>query len=219
MSNKSIQQNYSKQGGLLKAARMRQELTQADVAFKLKLNKTQISAIERGVPNAWNGAYQRGYIQSYANLMDETINFTDDNLMSEKRINSKRSKLKDQSFVASQIGVSTLLIGATIILLSYVVWQVYSLTSAPTLILEKPQGSTILTEETSVRLQGDTDENVEVKINGISVLTDAEGGFSVVVPLNSGVNDFTIIATNKLSKQTTIEQTVVADYQIETSVE
>ena len=217
MSNKSQQKSYSNQGNLLKAARTKRGLTQTEVAFSLRLNKTQISAIERGVPNAWNGAYERGYIQSYAKLMDLQISFEETGNKPKKE-GLKPGKLSERSYVASQISVAVLLVLAAGILLSYVLWQVYALTSAPSMVIHQPEQTEVLTEQTAIRIKGNVEENVDVTINGVSVLTDSNGRFSVVVPLNPGVNDFAITATNKLSKQTTIQKTVVADYQIDTSV-
>ena len=64
-------------------------------------------------------------------------------------------------------------------------------------------------------VKGRTSENTDVAINGVSILTEPDGSFSASVPLRPGVNDLSIVATNRLTKTTTVERTIVADYQID----
>jgi hypothetical protein len=59
-----------------------------------------------------------------------------------------------------------------------------------------------------VDILGKTDPDATVTINGINVLVRADGKFFDQVPLNSGVNKITIIATSRFGKTTTIVREV-----------
>jgi len=55
-----------------------------------------------------------------------------------------------------------------------------------------------------LQILGNTDPDATVTINGVSVLVRGDGKFFDQVALNPGVNTFTIIATSRLGKSTTI---------------
>jgi hypothetical protein len=105
-----------------------------------------------------------------------------------------------------------------VVLLGYVLAQIISLVSPPPIKIINPKPD-LLTKEKSIEIKGKTNENVEVAINGVSILTAADGNFKVDVPLNSGINQFDIVATNRLKKVSELKLNVIADYQIDTSVD
>ena len=129
-----------------------------------------------------------------------------------------RDKISDKSYVASQLFGTVMIVIASTILLGYVLAQIISLTSSPPLKIISPEPD-LLTKKQSVSIKGRTNENVEVSINGVSVLTETDGSFELDVPLNSGINQFDILATNRLKKSSEVKLNVIADYQIDTSVD
>ena len=215
MTQKKQRSNYYRQGDKLRSERTKRKLTQADIAMVLNLDPKVISAIERGQPSAWQGAYAQGYVRSYGNFLDIKIKITDEPSQSE---NLKRDKISDKSYVASQLFSTVMIVIATVVLLGYVLAQIISLTSSPPLKINSPKPD-LLTKDQSVSVKGKTNENVEVSINGVSVLTETDGSFELEVPLNSGINQFDIVATNRLKKSYEVKLNVIADYQIDTSVD
>lgn len=215
MTQKKQHNNYQRQGSNLRTERSRRKLTQSEVAKILNLDPAIISAIERGQPNAWQGAYSQGYVRSYGNFLDIKIKLIDDFYQSE---NLKREKISDRSYIASKLAISGLIAIATVVLLGYVLAQIISLVSPPPIKIINPKPD-LLTKEKSIEIKGRTNENVEVAINGVSILTAADGNFKVDVPLNSGINQFDIVATNRLKKVSELKLNVIADYQIDTSVD
>ncbi len=206
--------NYSRYGNKLRDARIAQKHSKAFIESQIKLKTSVINEIENGQPRAWQGAYQIGYIRSYASFLN--VELPDQILNPVLHMSSPATfkPMTDRSFILSTLSVRLALVISGAVLLSYVFWQVYTLTSPPPLNIEQPQ-SNVLTKQTQTMVRGKTSENTDVAINGVSILTEPDGTFSASVPLQPGINELTIVATNRLTKQTTSKRTIIADYQID----
>lgn len=215
--NKSHQNhNYAKLGDRLRQARQKKRLSKTAVANNLHLDIKQITAIEQGQPKAWDGTYQHGYINAYARLVNIELPLAEsmrNNKKSDDNLPQTRP-ISENSFVISKLFTGSALGLVVVAILGYVVWQVVVLTSPPPLSIVSPEKD-IITSETSIVVAGKTSENTDIAINGVSILTEPDGSFSVTVPLYPGANDLQITATNRLTKQTTVEKMVFADYQID----
>lgn len=206
--------NYSKLGAKLKNARLKNDISRASLARQLQLRTADIIDIESGLPSSWEGVYKRGYILSYAKIVNIDLVFkenpkTDDNIFT----NSSKP-INQGSLVVSQLlttaGIASVILG----ILAYVALQVFVLIAPPALKIYEPADGK-MTSESVVNIRGKTAENTDVSINGVSILTEPDGSFKTQIPLKQGVNDLTITATNRLTKQNSITRTVIADYQID----
>ncbi len=206
--------NYSSLGARLKGARLKSEMSRAAIARKLQLKTSDIVNIETGLPEAWEGVYQRGYIESYARIVGEKIKFEALPPLTSKIISPLVKPINQTSLVISQLLVAGLALIVVLGVIGYVALQVFVLISPPPLHLDEPTDG-FVSSSASVKIRGKTAENTDVSINGISILTEPDGSFTSQVPLKRGVNDLTVTATNRLTKQTSINRTVIANYQID----
>lgn len=97
--------------------------------------------------------------------------------------------------------------------IGYFFYQQYqSLTTAPTLTVSLPVEGEVLTENI-VQIEGQAGKNAEIFINREPISIDDEGYFSSqYIALQGGVEQFSIIARNRLSgEQTIIRRNVVLD--------
>jgi|GEM_PF-6681093 len=212
---KQSKTNYNIQGNKLKNARLKKELSRARLARSLQLKTSDIIAIETGLPEAWEGVYQRGYIEAYARIVEEKIVLENPaNLDGIKILSPLVKPISQRSLVLSQLITAGLAILIIVGIIGYVGLQVLTLISPPSINLDSPADG-FVTGNSSVEVRGKTEENTDVSINGISILTEPDGSFSSQVPLKQGVNDLIITATNRLAKQTSVHRTVVTDYQID----
>ncbi|MBT4120884.1 MAG: hypothetical protein HOA57_01430 [Candidatus Magasanikbacteria bacterium] len=83
----------------------------------------------------------------------------------------------------------------------YLGMQVKNIVEPPRLeVYSPPQG--FITNEMSMVLNGETDKEVSVSLNGKDIGTDEEGNFEEVIDLSPGVNTLTIEARKKHGKTT-----------------
>jgi len=209
----SKQKSYKSYADALRAARLQQKRSQSSVAHALNLTVKQISAIEKGQLSAWQGAYEVGYVKSYGRLVGVKI---PDDLAAETAQPSgqNRKRPSQHTYIISSLSVRLAFICGILGLLGYVLFQVISLTSPPPLTIYQPARDS-LTHHSQTRIIGKTSENTDVSINGVSILTDPDGSFSLTIPLQPGINEIEIKATNKLTKYRTVHRTVIADYDID----
>ncbi len=93
-------------------------------------------------------------------------------------------------------------VAAAVAVFGYLVWQVWSIIRPPQLIITGPPAQ-LTTTERSVRVEGSTERESEVTINGQGVLVDADGSFSELVDLHSGLNVIKIVSVRKRSRPRT----------------
>ena len=104
-----------------------------------------------------------------------------------------------------QLGAS-IIVGAG--LMYYLGTQVSGIFTAPPLVLENPvEGSVSVTSVLEVK--GQTLPESRVEINGVEKMSNAEGYFSEMINLTSGINKIIITAVKKHGPATTILRNVV----------
>ena len=79
----------------------------------------------------------------------------------------------------------------------------------PTLEISSPNDNTsILGDNNAVMINGRTDDNTTVTVNGRFVVIKSDNSFGYQYPLNDGQNKLTIVATDEAGNTTTVERTV-----------
>lgn len=91
---------------------------------------------------------------------------------------------------------------------SYLVYQYYQLLGPPFLEVSFPQAD-LVTEQDTIQIIGRTDPEATILVNNQSLVLDKGGQFSVRLPLVSGENTVTVIATSKTGKSASISRKVV----------
>ena len=203
-------------GGILKEARIARKITlvQAETATKIRLKF--LTAIESddysGLPSL---SFARGFVKNYSEYLGldssmvlaffrrQTTEVTRSSLLpkSEEQLNKSWLQLTPGKFLAG------VLIILAFIFLGYLGLQYRKLNQPASLTLESPANQ-FVTHEPRVDILGKTDPDATVTVNGVNILVRSDGKFFDQVPLNTGVNKITVVATSRFGKTSTLVRDV-----------
>jgi len=98
--------------------------------------------------------------------------------------------------------ITILLIGLSVLFLSYFFIQYKRLQRPPELTITKPVNESIVGEK-KLDVMGETNSDTTVTVNGLSVSVRGDGKFFTQITLESGVNTITVVATSRFGKTKT----------------
>jgi len=199
-------------GSMLQEARVAKGVTPAQVEQATKIREKYIRAIEADnlavIPSA---SYAKGFVRNYAEYLGiptetamaffrrQTTDVTRASLLPKgvsEPLNAPFLHLTPGRFIG--LIVSILLI----IFLLYLGRQYFQIGASPPLTLSSPAQGQMVTGSRVV-VEGKTDPDTTVTINGVSTIVRDDGRFYEQVPLEAGVNKITIAATSRFGKTTT----------------
>ncbi len=165
------------------------------------------------------GVYGKNFLREYASWLQLNIkNYK--NLFSETTPGGKKEK---QNFIFSQaipritnflavprIIKNILIIIAVIICIAYLGFRLQQIISPPILTITNPADNITATDNI-ILVQGFTEPEAEIKINGETVLADAAGNFSKPINLKNGLNTITITAKKKYSREHKINRNIIVN--------
>jgi cytoskeletal protein RodZ len=204
-------------GSILKEARGAKNLTldQAEAATKIRLKFLQ--AIESDdytdLPSV---SYAKGFVKNYSEYLGldsttvlaffrrQTAEVTRSSLLpkdASEPMGKSLFQLTPGKFLAG------ILIVLVLIFLGYLGFQYRKLNQPPGLSVDSPENQ-LVTHERRVDILGKTDPDATVTVNGINTTVRADGKFFYPIPLESGVNKITVVATSRFGKTTTIVREV-----------
>ncbi|MBI4414722.1 MAG: helix-turn-helix domain-containing protein [Candidatus Kerfeldbacteria bacterium] len=105
-----------------------------------------------------------------------------------------------------QLGVAV----CALVLVGYLGYTVTTSRSAPLLMVSSPKGDLVV-RELSVSVEGTTEPESRVRINGQDVFLSQDGHFSERVGLQPGLNVITVVATKERSREQTVERRIIVD--------
>lgn len=210
----------------LKQARLARGISLLALAQKTKLPVNYLSAIEECRPQDIPAApvYIKQYIRRYAHalgLNNSTTNTVIDSFAIEQTWHTisnhtpgtshpvrgiKRSaflnvpQLMRGLAMVGIIGLGAFLVGG----------QMVRFLKPPTLTIMNPQNG-LVTTMPSILIEGYTEKEVAVQVNGVPIQNNEEGFFQAPLPLETGVNTIAVQATKKSGKQRTEIRTVVRE--------
>lgn len=196
-------------GVMLKEARVAQGLTLAQVEQETKIREKFLSGIEAdefaSLPSL---SYAKGFIRNYAEYLDlssevimaifrrQTHESPKSSLLPRgvaDPLNASRFQLTPGRFLGLLVS------GLLVVFLIYFISQYRRLSQAPTLVVVAPTNQVIVSQE-KVIVEGKTDSDATVTINGVSTIVRDDGRFYEQVPVTLGVNKIIIVATSKFGK-------------------
>lgn len=213
-----ISARLDKLGAELKQARLEKEITLEQAAKELQINRAYLEALEQGqLEKLPAGVYGKNFLREYAHLLQLDIDEYRNLLLGAAPGEDK----KKQTFIFSQaiphitnflavprIIKNILIIMAIIICIAYLGFRLQQIISPPALTITNPVDN-MTTTENIVLVQGFTELEAEVKINGETVLIDTAGNFTQPVNLKSGLNAITIVAKKKYSRDHRIDRNII----------
>jgi hypothetical protein len=108
------------------------------------------------------------------------------------------------SFLLKNTAVIIFILG----FLGYLFWQINGILQPPKLVIYTPADGYV-TSHLNTLVQGETEKEVKVTVNGKEIMTNERGQFEAMVDLSNGVNAITISAVKKHGKTTTVTRHAV----------
>ena len=200
-------------GIMLQEARTTKGLTPQDVERAIKIREKYIVAIEADDFGALpSPSYAKGFVRNYA----EYLGLPTDAMMAFFRRQmtdvSKTSLLPKGVSVPLRTSwlhltpgrfVGLLVSVLLIIFFLYLGRQYFRIGKAPPLAVTSPANQQI-TSSSRVVVEGQSDRDATVTINGISTIVRDDGRFYEQVAVEPGVNKITVTATSRFGKMTTV---------------
>lgn len=202
----------------LKSARQKKGLKLEAVAKKINVNLKYLELLEKGeLSQLPRGVYGKNFLREYALFLGLDYKKlaedfeTEINLAEPKRQKELFSKqvIKKRYLLAMPKIVKNILIFLIVaVCFVYLGYRVNKIISPPLLIIDSPAAN-LTTDQTSLLVTGRTEAEASLIINGQTVLTDKNGGFSQTISLKNGINIITITANKKNSHDNTVIRQVL----------
>ena len=118
-------------------------------------------------------------------------------------------KLKKLNFIVfPKITKSLIIILVTATCFAYLGYCLNNFISSPNLNIIKPKDN-LVTENDHISIMGETNSEVQIFINGNSILTTPEGEFKKSINLKKGINNIRITAQKKYSQKNTVNKQIL----------
>lgn len=199
----------------LKEAREEKRLSLDEMEKKTLISKKYLQALEecrfRDIP--YPAVYQKNFVKKYVEALGlEPEPFMKQYLIEESVKEKKQKPNKDIAksrwcFLPTVLRFGGLFLLA-LIFISYLGWQVKRIVEPPRLVIYSPVEG-MITEEQNIFVQGETEKESVVLLNGKEIKNGENGQFKEEVSLSAGVNTLEIVAQKKHGKTTTETRHVV----------
>lgn len=201
-------------GEILKSERVKKGLSLEDVSQKTKIQVAFLQAIEEhNYHKLPSSSYAKGLVRNYAQSLGLNIEKVLAFFRREYEEKVPPVKIPPQPIDAPLIALTpakvlTFFVSAVIIVFLLVLfWQYKSFAGKPVLLVSYPLNQTIL-DRPFVTVSGRTDKDAKVFINGEETRVSTEGIFEQTVNLSSGLNKISVMARNKVGKESVVERMV-----------
>jgi len=203
-------------GERLKEAREQKNWSVADTYLQTHIPEKYLLAIEKGdfknLPLA--NAHRLAYIKKYAltvnlNPKELLCQFGKESGLDNYKLTHPHCTLKIKPY--NSIFVWTQKISVALIVfcfIGYLAWQINFILRPPTLLIFSPEEGHVSSKLSTI-IQGKTDKEVLLNINGKDAIVNEHGQFETEVDLSKGINTITISATKKHGKTTAITRHVI----------
>lgn len=212
-----ISEQFEEAADKLKQARRQKKLSLDQVAKTINISAKYLEAIEKNqLKKLPAGLYGKNFIREYANFLGvdakEVIELFG---LSNGHSHNGTSDIFAQKIPGNKyfISLPKIITAVTITCLviaciGYLGFRLKNIISPPILTITNPM-SDLTIEKNYIDIQGLTEPEAEVTINGEIVLTDPAGFFIKKVSLKSGLNTISIAAQKKYSRKNLIEKKIL----------
>jgi transcriptional regulator with XRE-family HTH domain len=207
----------------LKQAREAMKLSIKDIARELKIRSQYLEYLELGrFDKLPAGVYGKNFLREYALFLnrdaDKLISIYNNEVASKKSIDPKilftQKVSKAQHFLMIPKIIKTFLIVLAIfVCASYLVICLNKIISAPKLSVMSPSDNLIIKEH-SINIEGLTEPEADISINGELVLKNTNGSFEKKIDLKSGMNIISITAQKKYSRINVVTKKILVNDNI-----
>ncbi len=214
--------NTKRTGDILRAAREAKGRSLEDVSKAIKVRVPMLQSIEQGkFFGLTDPLYLKGFIKAYALYVGldehEVLPFFRreyDEQREQQQLSQPLSPIEPKK---SKITPGWVVVGfltlAILVVIGYSYNQYVSVALNPDLSLSQPQSNSTSTNG-QLQVEGQTNPDSTLTLNGQSVQLDPDGKFKFTVGLATGSNTLRFEAVNKLGKSTVVERTVVGPVKL-----
>ncbi len=207
-------------GQTLNLERKKRKLTIENIQKAIKIHPKFIKALEEDDYTVFDGeVHAKGFLRIYADFLglpiDEMLalwrrehaqHFETTGL---KKDHSRFRALQPSKIVLSPTLLITTLIGVLLLVFfGYLYYQYRHYVGDPQLTITHPDNNQIVTDSV-VDITGKTDIDAQIFVNNQKVFLNPDGSFAASVNLKEGINTLSILAVNKLEKQTEVIRTII----------
>lgn len=204
-------------GDELRQARLFRNLKIEEVAKKIHIRKEYLTALEEErLDRLPAGLYGKNFLKDYADFLGldakKSLKKLNEKISSEQLDDPFSQKIvKKGEFISFPKIVRNILISfGLLICCLYLIFYFKKIVFPPKLEVTQPNQN-ILAQETLLLVSGETEKEAEIKINGELVLNNHDGFFSQAVNLKKGLNNITITAKKKYSRERTVVRQVLVE--------
>ena len=204
-------------GEKLRQARLAKSIRLEDVSRRLHIRQEYLNYLEEErLDRLPAGLYGKSFFREYAAF----LGIKDKGLLEtvEARLTagnqadpfSQKMIKKSQFLVLPKIIRNLAAALAVCLCLLYLLFYFKKIVSPPELAIVSPANN-LATSSLTFVIEGRTDKEAEVRINGELVLNNHAGAFSQMVNLKRGMNEITITAKKKYSREKTINRQILVN--------
>lgn len=201
----------------LKRARKEKGLGLKEAAEKTKINYKYLEALEKGQFSSLpSGLYGKNFLKQYASFLGlgaerildvfEKADF--DKSEGDKNLFSNQIVKNKHFFLMPRLIKNILVVFVTSLFFVYLLFSFQKILSPPHLKLHQPSENFVSDSATLV-VRGESEEGVDLKINGNTVLLDLNNIFQTELNLKQGMNEIVVEARKKYGDPTVIKRQVL----------
>lgn len=209
-------------GEYLRDARKSRLLSIKAIAEKINVSRVYLSRLEHGHFDKLPGdVYVKGFIKSYASYMKLNVPFAlklyqrekdiYKNVVKEHNARHHVPRIRNPLFLLTPrmftIGGICLVVFASL----FYLWRQFAGLAAPPSLKVFEPADNIVTKTSSLTVNGKTDPEASVLINGQVIFVDTSGNFNESVSLQGGMNTISVVARNKLGKEASVTKEVMVN--------
>jgi len=210
-------------GAILKQARLELGVNREDTAAKLKIPKNYIARFEDGVFDKLpDDVYTKIYLKAYCKFLGlDTQTMVNLHRQERQRSQALRARRQDEEHrhpttaiprrhlvVTPQIIRAAVLAAVVIGLAAYFWWAVARIVRPPAITVTSPRDGLVTTEQ-AVTIEGRTEQEVALRINGKYVAPDSSGNFKDTLELQEGLNEIKIVGMKKHSREAVLPLRII----------
>lgn len=207
-------------GKKLKLSREQKNISLEEAAKYLRIRKEYLIALENDQYDQLpSGLYGKQFLKKYCRLLKlsyknclaaSPLADSDDGVDPF----SKKIPRASNFFVFPKLARNIFLISLFLIFVVYFLFYIKQLSSPPKLIIEYPE-TNLVTSSYSVNVQGQSEAETEIIINGSTVMSAQDGSFNKNIQLKSGLNTINISAKKKHGKAVNVQRQILVKDQYE----
>ncbi len=208
-------------GALLRQAREEKSVTCTEISRRTKIPEQYLHLFENDAHgDLADDVYTKIYLKAYGKFLGfESATLLEHyrrervRALGQARVDIRRihpsTSVPDSQLVVTPRIVQSVLLGIVVVgLIAYFGVQITKIVTPPTITVSSPTEG-LATENRTISIEGKTESEVALAINGKSISPDSNGNFKDTLDLQEGLNVITIIGAKKHSRPMTVTRRII----------